>query len=255
MCGDDMDLVDGQPTGSVRVSFGYMSTLQDAQNCLTFIAECFLEGVQDKPKFCVHVDKEKQQEEDLDKNSKILFESEDMSDSLMDNFNNDEKHVAEDANILDLQSTTAVSDTDISHIHFTSDRTKNALVLPCANDEQILNNMPHCVENKEFKNNVPNEKNTQILPDCDRNKEIQDYVPCNTKNEHIQDNVPKSAVESVSKFIHNDLDVPRCESSQRKCDVYKDEGVLQKWGTDTRILSDICLYPVKSCAAFKVSTT
>lgn len=32
-----MDLVDGQPTGSVRISFGYMSTLEDAQAFLRFI--------------------------------------------------------------------------------------------------------------------------------------------------------------------------------------------------------------------------
>ncbi|XP_055993933.1 molybdenum cofactor sulfurase [Sorex fumeus] len=37
VCGDDMDLVDGQPTGSVRISFGYMSTLEDAQAFLQFI--------------------------------------------------------------------------------------------------------------------------------------------------------------------------------------------------------------------------
>lgn len=32
-----MDLIDGQPTGSVRISFGYMSTLEDAQAFLRFI--------------------------------------------------------------------------------------------------------------------------------------------------------------------------------------------------------------------------
>lgn len=32
-----MDLIDGQPTGSVRISFGYMSTLEDAQAFLNFI--------------------------------------------------------------------------------------------------------------------------------------------------------------------------------------------------------------------------
>ncbi|EPY82248.1 molybdenum cofactor sulfurase-like protein [Camelus ferus] len=37
VCGDDVDLIDGQPTGSVRISFGYMSTLEDAQAFLRFI--------------------------------------------------------------------------------------------------------------------------------------------------------------------------------------------------------------------------
>lgn len=43
VCGDDRDLIDGKPTGAVRVSFGYMSTLEDAQRCLQFIVDCFLE--------------------------------------------------------------------------------------------------------------------------------------------------------------------------------------------------------------------
>ncbi|KAF6303053.1 molybdenum cofactor sulfurase [Rhinolophus ferrumequinum] len=37
VCGDDVDLIDGQPTGSVRISFGYMSMLEDAQAFLRFI--------------------------------------------------------------------------------------------------------------------------------------------------------------------------------------------------------------------------
>ncbi|NXI47277.1 MOCOS sulfurase, partial [Galbula dea] len=37
VCGDDIDLVDGQPTGSVRISFGYMSSFEDAQTFLKFI--------------------------------------------------------------------------------------------------------------------------------------------------------------------------------------------------------------------------
>nr|KAG5707077.1 hypothetical protein BaRGS_011788 [Batillaria attramentaria] len=43
VCGDDKDLINGRPTGSVRISFGYMSSLSDAVRCLQFIAECFLE--------------------------------------------------------------------------------------------------------------------------------------------------------------------------------------------------------------------
>uniref|UniRef100_A0A8C0ARF3 Molybdenum cofactor sulfurase n=1 Tax=Buteo japonicus TaxID=224669 RepID=A0A8C0ARF3_9AVES len=37
VCGDDIDLVDGRPTGSVRISFGYMSSFEDAQSFLKFI--------------------------------------------------------------------------------------------------------------------------------------------------------------------------------------------------------------------------
>lgn len=35
--------MDGQPTGSVRVSFGYMSTFEDCQRFLNFVTDCFVE--------------------------------------------------------------------------------------------------------------------------------------------------------------------------------------------------------------------
>lgn len=44
MCGDDHDLVNGQPTGSIRVSFGYMSTRDHADYLLNMIKLCFLDG-------------------------------------------------------------------------------------------------------------------------------------------------------------------------------------------------------------------
>lgn len=42
VCGDDVDIIDGRPTGSVRISFGYMSTLEDAQAFLRFISAIYL---------------------------------------------------------------------------------------------------------------------------------------------------------------------------------------------------------------------
>ncbi|KAM3605669.1 uncharacterized protein V6R79_002657 [Siganus canaliculatus] len=55
VCGDNIDMVDGQPTGSVRVSFGYMSTFEDCQKFLNFVADCFVE----KPVTVDHVRLEK----------------------------------------------------------------------------------------------------------------------------------------------------------------------------------------------------
>ncbi|XP_066546947.1 molybdenum cofactor sulfurase isoform X2 [Amia ocellicauda] len=43
-CGDNVDLVNGQPTGSVRISFGYMSTFQDCQTFLKFVVDSFVQG-------------------------------------------------------------------------------------------------------------------------------------------------------------------------------------------------------------------
>ncbi|XP_072534015.1 molybdenum cofactor sulfurase isoform X2 [Salminus brasiliensis] len=52
VCGDNIDLVEGRPTGSVRISFGYMSTFEDCQSFLKFIINCFV----DKP---LRLDKER----------------------------------------------------------------------------------------------------------------------------------------------------------------------------------------------------
>jgi molybdenum cofactor sulfurtransferase len=43
VCGDDVDLVNGLPTGCVRVSFGYMSTFEEADYFLQFIKHCFVQ--------------------------------------------------------------------------------------------------------------------------------------------------------------------------------------------------------------------
>ncbi|KAJ7313878.1 hypothetical protein JRQ81_005651 [Phrynocephalus forsythii] len=44
VCGDDIDIIDGHPTGSVRISFGYMSTFKDAHTFLNFITATRLSG-------------------------------------------------------------------------------------------------------------------------------------------------------------------------------------------------------------------
>ncbi|XP_035791000.1 molybdenum cofactor sulfurase-like [Anopheles albimanus] len=42
VCGDANDLIDGQPTGSVRVSFGYMNGLADVERLLGMISRCYI---------------------------------------------------------------------------------------------------------------------------------------------------------------------------------------------------------------------
>ncbi|XP_077348038.1 molybdenum cofactor sulfurase [Lithobates pipiens] len=42
ICGDNMDIVNGRPTGSIRISFGFMSTFEDAQVFLKFIVNTFI---------------------------------------------------------------------------------------------------------------------------------------------------------------------------------------------------------------------
>eukprot|EP00117_Sycon_ciliatum_P000563 scpid8009/ scgid6098/ Molybdenum cofactor sulfurase; Molybdenum cofactor sulfurtransferase len=41
-CGDEMDMIDGRPTGAVRISFGYMSNVADVMAVVNFIRSCFL---------------------------------------------------------------------------------------------------------------------------------------------------------------------------------------------------------------------
>ncbi|XP_033329340.2 molybdenum cofactor sulfurase [Megalopta genalis] len=46
VCGGAADLINGRPTGAVRVSFGYMSTFGDVRTLLSMIKECFVDGAQ-----------------------------------------------------------------------------------------------------------------------------------------------------------------------------------------------------------------
>ncbi|KAK0169074.1 hypothetical protein PV327_002820 [Microctonus hyperodae] len=43
-CGGGKDLINGKPTGAVRISFGYMSTINDVQIFLMMIRKCFVDG-------------------------------------------------------------------------------------------------------------------------------------------------------------------------------------------------------------------
>ncbi|XP_011702725.1 PREDICTED: molybdenum cofactor sulfurase 3 [Wasmannia auropunctata] len=42
-CGGAADLMNGKPTGAVRISFGYMSTIKDVQTVLLMITKCFID--------------------------------------------------------------------------------------------------------------------------------------------------------------------------------------------------------------------
>ena len=43
VCSDEKDLIDGHPTGAVRISFGSNSTESDVKECIKFIQNCFIE--------------------------------------------------------------------------------------------------------------------------------------------------------------------------------------------------------------------
>lgn len=43
ICGDDNDLIDGAPTGSIRASFGYMTTRENVDKLVQVVRECYVE--------------------------------------------------------------------------------------------------------------------------------------------------------------------------------------------------------------------
>lgn len=45
VCGDERDLINGKPTGAVRISFGYSSSYRDIECLLNMLQETFLEKV------------------------------------------------------------------------------------------------------------------------------------------------------------------------------------------------------------------
>jgi molybdenum cofactor sulfurtransferase len=44
VCGDDNDLIDGEPTGSIRISFGYMTTKENVDKLVQVINECYVDS-------------------------------------------------------------------------------------------------------------------------------------------------------------------------------------------------------------------
>nr|XP_050869088.1 molybdenum cofactor sulfurase 1 [Vespula vulgaris] len=42
VCGGTADIINGKPTGAVRISFGYMSVIEDVETLLQMITKCFL---------------------------------------------------------------------------------------------------------------------------------------------------------------------------------------------------------------------
>lgn len=49
-CGDEFDLINGKPTGAVRVSFGYFNTFHDVDTFILMISRCFVKSKSKKPR-------------------------------------------------------------------------------------------------------------------------------------------------------------------------------------------------------------
>lgn len=42
VCGDEVDLIDGRPTGAIRASFGYFNTFNDVDKLISMICRCYV---------------------------------------------------------------------------------------------------------------------------------------------------------------------------------------------------------------------
>ncbi|CAH0729350.1 unnamed protein product, partial [Brenthis ino] len=49
-CGDEVDLINGKPTGAIRVSFGYYNTFNDIDKLILMISRCFVRKEFHRPK-------------------------------------------------------------------------------------------------------------------------------------------------------------------------------------------------------------
>jgi len=189
VCGDDKDLINGRPTGAVRVSFGYMSNIQDAQKCLQFIVDCFLE-CDEKPVYW--------SEEILKPVKKVVPEKQNVGSLVI--------KVQEDA-----------------VVHY---KTENVQSLENSGENNVETDTSLCNNN---------------LQECDEYISQKDILVLNEDNfqhTHFVSNI----------HLCNNTDTAQSQTANEKTDV----GEEYFDAPEGRFLSDIFLYPVKSCAAFKV---
>ncbi|KAK3578357.1 hypothetical protein CHS0354_039070 [Potamilus streckersoni] len=209
VCGDDKDLVNGRPTGSVRISFGYMSNLTDAQICLQFIVDCFLESKDQKP---------------------VYYK-----------FNLENKSLGKVKNVKEKEM-----------CHFTA--RDNLSSEKCLSFDQNV-----CCEKSQ------NRENNQSTLVSDSNKiyvDSVDSIPENSKEKHGQDDPREISnencnifkLETVEKEILIDVDreCNRIDASHFEEFSYEEQ-LLKMCSVENRYLTNIFLYPVKSCGAFSVN--
>ncbi|KAH3825946.1 hypothetical protein DPMN_127833 [Dreissena polymorpha] len=203
VCGDDLDLIDGRPTGAVRVSFGYMSTMLDAQRCLQFIVDCFLESC-DKQVFC----------------SKNIWQPVGKTVSASDSSKVSEKNNVNTQLLNDI--TVNASDTQYD----------NTIV----NEEKSSLAQSSNIENTKVSQQLSGKVNKMMV--CvEMNFETPSEIrKVNTKLEQLIQNKEHS---------YGDLNPDIVTMVTEETEEFE--------ACEGRVLADIFLYPVKSCAAFRVT--
>lgn len=69
VCWDNKDLIRGKPTGAIRISLGYMSTLNDANTFINFVKKYFLDDVKEVSNNSASASKK---QSDIESNANIL---------------------------------------------------------------------------------------------------------------------------------------------------------------------------------------
>ncbi|XP_041371535.1 molybdenum cofactor sulfurase-like [Gigantopelta aegis] len=190
-CGDNVDLVNGLPTGSIRISFGYSSTLRDAQKCLQFIVDYFVDGCEEKPNFLVDYLKTGHSCQPVNNSQSV-----------------DEKRIQELKHSLPLADIVQSND---------------------KRDQQMKHSLP--LADIVQSNNKRDQQMKHSLP-------LADIVQSNDKrDQQLNDSLPLADSNQMGDVESNA--VPQYVNTQC-CD-------------EERFLTDICVFPVKSCAPFQVS--
>ena len=212
MCGDDKDLIDGKPTGAVRVSLGYMSTLQDVRTCLQFLVDCFLEN----PHKPVFVEKILKNQSVSTGSENPVNQQKDVEVELKYSF---KKLVSNDKQV---ESSARLSEADNQ-----GDNVEDAVketVDTSGKQETFHTIQEHQAEPKTM---------------------ISSVVKLDNK-EPIDDGGGIDRINNILVAIENPI-------RDQLYTNHVNDGTSDTVSAPKRMLTDIFIYPIKSCGAFKVS--
>lgn len=220
VCGDDRDLIDGRPTGAVRVSFGYMSTLEDAQKVLQFIIDCFLEN-SIKPTF--RKNSLTQSNQLMDKKAEPVERNKNESLSFQNN-TAVKKHPCK----MEVDSKKEVNDKMESELNLVEILPKELAQMKTSLKEvPIISKFPEETFSKQLRKIA-----ACSLESTDTARHVNNVTVSN-----LCPQLAQTALTTGQRFVTaQDHDAWTFESCRG------------------RYLSDIFLYPVKSCAAFRVES-
>ncbi|KAL3836313.1 hypothetical protein ACJMK2_021749 [Sinanodonta woodiana] len=210
VCGDDKDLVNGRPTGSVRISFGYMSTQTDTMICLQFIVDCFLESKDQKPVYYK-----------FNLENKSHGEVKNVKEKEICNFTSRDNVPREKCLSLD------------QNVHYEKHSSQNRENIQSMHVKE--SNKIHAWSADHFSENFK-EKHGQTYPQEKSND--FDNFKLETAVREVLTDVGTECKSLVVSYVE-----------EFSCE----ERLLKMCSVENRYLTNIFVYPVKSCGAFSVN--